>query len=373
MCVHRAARTHNPHSLPMDRNIRAGKRMSSDMHVAACFVGLIRTLPQLAEHLQQQVVRALGDKTDTFLSIEMNSCAAADERNKMRSVINVLKPKHATVFCNAIATLQTDWNDLPQSSFTVLPSNDIWRHLDSGAAAGRRCGVKLGSVRSFYGNQRKANYCYQSVVREEKTRGITYNLIANVRADLFLSKPLPAAAEIPRGHVTVPFCNPAHQSAIKPSCGSVERGDFLGRGRSECDVATDWMALIPRHFAQGYYTAFTTLTGNTSCADFARMHRDGCYCHSPMLVGAFQECMLSTHLHEHHVKYARGHFFGLIAASRGVKASTSGNPAEVTVTTNVAIATNGVNAADCIATHAAWCPQNCVHTGTGFVCTVIKD
>ena len=234
------------------------------------------------------------------------------------AIINVLKPKHATVFCNAIATLQTDWNDLPQSSFTVLPLMTFgatWTQVLLEDVPG----VKLGSVRSFYGNQRKEITATRVWYARRNTR---HNVQPHCECP---SRPvfrLFAAEEIPRGHVTVPFCNPAHRLLSNRPAAVLNAETSW----AVAVVSATWRPIGWRSFRDTctrLLHRITTLTGNTSCAD-ARTPR-WMLLPFPMWVGAFQECMLSTHLHEHHVKYARGHFFGLIAASRGVKASTSGN------------------------------------------------
>ena len=182
---------------------------SADVQVATCVVGRIRSLPLLAAHLQQQVVSAVGgDAHDTFLSIELNGGCTTAERRGLRSAIDVLRPKHATLFCDAAPSARTEWAELPSTSLTVLPTKEAMAHLDPAVrrTGGKRCGIELGNFGSFYGNQHKANFCFRSVVAEERRHGRPYDLLVNVRADLFLSKPLPPAAAIPREHVIVPFC-----------------------------------------------------------------------------------------------------------------------------------------------------------------------
>lgn len=254
---------------------------------------------------------------------------------------------------------------LPPGQVTLRSTQDPVSGMDASAHKQTRCGVRVPAAPNFFSNFRKMHAAFTEVRREEARRGRTYSFVVSLRADLWLSQPLPslASGRLPTGAVSLPFCLPlpAKRASNASACGPRGGGDALGRGRSACDVATDWMAIVPRRHAPAYFSAHVHLHRNGSCELLHAAQRSLCHCHGNALA---PECVLSHHLHARRVPYQRV-ALGLLAAARSVHVR-AGQPARPLVSSNNVIDANGINVLRCHAASATHttssyspCPRAC--------------
>ena len=213
------------------------------------------------------------------------------------------------------------------------------------------------------------------------TPGRRYDFIAYMRTDLWFATPPPSIETLSMRHISVPFCNPLPVAMVDKcardgsdpleqrlrSRSDAGYADGLGRGlASGCDVATDWMGVMPRHLAESYFTAHESLLATSPVCE---KHRTRCHCHAAAIN---PECLLSAHLAHRRAPITR-RSFGLIALARVVLPApnipTSGEYGGGDgVFTNVAIDESGINVLDCEtrADHYTRCPAGCArHVFTG--------
>ena len=316
--------------------------------------------------LHAHVVEALP--AEPFISVQMSEAPSTS----LPQVVRVLSPKRAVIVGDPTPALREAWLQLlPAGRVTLLPTEWVSDGWDKNK--GVRCGVTLYAANRFYSNFRKIGGCFDQVRHEEDERsddGIIhrYTFIVTMRADLYLDRPMPRLAHLSTSAISVPFCNPANQqSARNPRCGAYEGGDAIGRGRSSCDVATDWLAIVPRQHAPAYFSAYMALHFNSSCAMFREASRDMCHCHGGDKFP--QECVLSNHLHTNHAPYERLSL-GVLAVARSVE--MRGERTQPHVTSNLVIDVNGISASKCMpgaAPRYSPCPSTCqMHSGGTHHC-----
>ena len=335
-----------------------------DSHAAAavCFCGQIRTLPALAPRLRTHVLEAMQSPVDSFLSLSVDT---GQSLKSLSTVMDIIRPKRAVLYGDPPAHACDAWlNLLPHGRTRLHPASAVREGLAPGVPYSR-CGMGLVGAMSFYSNFVKISACFVEVEREESLRssmaGIAaarYGFVITMRADIWFAQPLPPLTSFSTRTIGVPFCNPLEEKRVKTGrCGGRVGGDAIGRGRSTCDVATDWMAIVPRQHASTYFSAFTKLHHNTTCAQFLEANRAMCHCHGDVIA---QECMLSQHLAANQAPYERVEI-GALAIGRSVT-EVAMQPAKPKVRTNILIAANGVNSAHCLPTasrHFSPCPEMC--------------
>ena len=320
-------------------------------------------------------------------------------RGSVEKLQTVLKPRRTSVF-------------LPSHLLTNLcPGGSKANCTHAGALfydsmqllGGRRytsprtvCGTPAVAVTSFVKAFTKALWCYQMVVDEEARAagtnlqppatghphggiglgvGRQYDWVGYMRTDLWFATPPPSVETLSMRHVTVPFCNPLPAAKAEQcdrggqaldvrlrSRSDAFYNDALGRGTpAGCDVATDWMGVMPRHLAESYFRSHeSALLNPPNCAS----HKSKCHCHANAVN---PECFLSSYLAYRHVPITR-RSFGFIALARQVLPAPLSPSGEYTggdaVFTNIAIDANGINALDCQtkADYFLPCPRFCARS-----------